>query len=159
MNETRTATLFGDNMVLQQGIRNPVWGWAQPGQKVVVSLAGKSARGKARKDGRGLVKLPALPAGGPHEMTIAAERVLTLKNVMIGEVWLASGQSNMEWPLNASKDAEAEVRAANFPAIRMFKVAPVASVEPKADVQGRWDVCSTATAEAFSAVGYLVPTA
>ncbi len=140
----RPSLLFCDHMVLQRGVELPIWGTAEPGEAVTVSIAGKSETANAGADGRWMIRLEALQAGGPHEMTI---NTLVIKDVWVGEVWLCSGQSNMEWPLKEAANGKAEIAAAAYPKIRGFTV-------PKSSDAGRWQVCSPETAAGFSAVGY-----
>jgi len=141
-------------MVLQQGLPIPVWGWATAGETMTVELAGNRAQAVAGDDGAWKVSLPAMRAGGPVEMVVRGESVITLTNVMIGEVWICSGQSNMEWPLAAVQNPEEEVAAANHPHIRLFTVPKLATLEAPANVDGAWAVCTPETASPFSAVGY-----
>jgi sialate O-acetylesterase len=148
------ADPFTDNMVLQQGRRNPVWGTAADGAAVTVELNGKTASATAR-DGRWMVRLPAMKPGGPAVMTIrGADTVLTLRNVLLGEVWVASGQSNMEWIVANAMNGEAEVASADHPNIRFFTAERAVSGEPASSIHGKWEVCSPATAGHFSAVAY-----
>lgn len=152
--------LFVDHAVLQQGIAVPVWGTADAGEAVTVSLAGQTARTVAGSDGRWLVRLAALKAGGPHTMTIAGKNKIVLGDILIGEVWVCGGQSNMERQLGLRPgqqpitDWDKEVAAANYPQIRHFGVAQAKSLTPLATVQGQWQVCSPDTVKDFTAVGY-----
>jgi sialate O-acetylesterase len=148
------AAVFSDHMVLQRDVPLPVWGWAAPGTAVAVTLAGNRAEAVAGADGRWAVTLPALPAGGPHTLTVDAGETVTVADVLVGEVWICSGQSNMEWPLSLANNAEDEAAAANYPGIRMFTVVKNAVYEPQRDVTGKWAVCAPDTAPNFSAVGY-----
>jgi sialate O-acetylesterase len=152
----KLPAVFGDNMVLQNGQPVPVWGWADKGEEVVVSISGQTLKAKAGDDGRWKVALEKLAVGGPLEMTVKGSSgdPIILKNVMVGEVWLCSGQSNMVWPLVKSVDGQKETAAALHPAIRLFQVARVKAAEPVADVQGAWAECSPKSAENFSAVAY-----
>ncbi len=148
--------LFSDNVVLQRGIKAPVWGWAAPGQKVTVSLAGDNYETTAGADGKWMLRIKPLTAGGPYQMAVAAQNgpTVTLNNVMAGDVWICSGQSNMQWGVNGSINAEQEIANANYPQIRLFTVPNVTSVEPQELVKGSWQVCSPQTVAGFSAVGY-----
>ncbi len=147
--------LFSENMILQRDIPIPVWGWAEPGEAVEVSLAGKKLKTKAAADGAFRVSFEPLSAGGPHELCAqgAKDRV-KIGNVMVGEVWIASGQSNMEWCVANSQDGEHEIAAANYPALRMFTVPKKAVMKPLSDVDGKWSVSNPQTVGSFSAVGY-----
>ena len=152
--DVRLPALVGDNMVLQQNVPARVWGWAAPGEQVTVTMAGKSAKAKADAQGRWEVRLGPFKAGGPHEMTIAAKNAIVLKNVLVGEVWVGSGQSNMEWPLQNAAYGADEVARANHPEIHLFTVTKATALEPRDDVQGRWVVCTPENAATFSAVAY-----
>lgn len=150
----RLAALFGDNAVLQRGRTVPVWGWAEPGEKITVSVAGKRAGTRAGRDGKWMAKLPALKAGGPFDMTVTGKQTIVVRNVMIGEVWVVSGQSNMEFTVASGKDAEGEVEHASYPKIRMFNAAKIAVVDAPEEARGEWQVCSRQTVGNFSGVGY-----
>ncbi len=100
------APLFGDGMVLQRDQADPIWGWAKPGEKVTVTMEGKTATAVADKDGKWLAKITPPPAGGPYEVKISGPEEVTLKDVLVGDVWICSGQSNMEMGIKAVKDAE-----------------------------------------------------
>ncbi|HJQ24074.1 MAG TPA: sialate O-acetylesterase [Blastocatellia bacterium] len=152
--DVRLPALVGDNMVVQQNVPARVWGWAAPGEQVTVTMAGKSAKATADAKGRWEVRFGPFKAGGPHEMTIAAKNTIVLKNVLVGEVWVGSGQSNMEWPLQNAAHGADEVARADHPEIHLFTVAKATALEPRADVQGRWVVCTPETAATFSAVAY-----
>ncbi|HKO92498.1 MAG TPA: sialate O-acetylesterase [Polyangiaceae bacterium] len=158
---TRLAGLFADHVVLQRDRPIPIWGWDAPGQTLTLKLRvpGESgelcaASGEADANGRFQVRLPPCAAGGPYDLYVEGRRQIVLHDVWIGEVWLASGQSNMEWKVAASLDAEQEIARANWPAIRVFKVAASAAQAPQRDAGGTWSVCSPETAGDFSAVGY-----
>ncbi len=147
--------IFGDHMVLQRNMPVPIWGWAPPGEEVVVRLGKIQVKAKAGEDGRWKVQLPPQPAGGPHELVVATKtEQVRFCDVLFGEVWLCSGQSNMEWPVAAAMNPEREIAAANFPQMRFFIVEKVTSLEPLSDCKGRWEVVSPATVGRFSAVGY-----
>jgi sialate O-acetylesterase len=161
MGKTRLATLFSDHMVLQQNRPIPVWGWDVPGQRVTVRLVAPGSQqelgsGSAHADasGRFGITLPPLADGGGYELVVEGSSSLRVRDVWIGEVWLASGQSNMEWRVAASLNADTEIAQAAFPRIRMFKVTPCAALDARTDVSGAWAVCSPDTAADFSAVGY-----
>ncbi len=154
----RLASLFQDHAVLQRDQRLPVWGWAPPFARIRVALAGNEAFAISGDQGDWLVRLPALPAGGPHVLTVdipeTGER-LELRDILIGEVWLASGQSNMDWTLAGSLPLTADVIAtADFPAIRLFNVNKRAHLGPQRTVEGTWQVSSPTTVARFSAVGF-----
>lgn len=147
--------IFSSNMVLQQGIEIPVWGWAAPGERVTVILDKSTVSVRAGRDGRWKAKLPRFDYGGPYTMTITGRNKVVLENVMIGEVWIASGQSNMEWQLAQSNNAEEEIKAAYYPEIRLFQVPRTVAQLPQEDISsGEWKVCTPENARAFSAVAY-----
>jgi len=152
--DVKLPAIFSDNMVLQRDITVPIWGWGEPGEKVTVTLAGTKATAVADADGKWLVKLPAMKAGGPVEMTVSGNSTVTVKNVLIGEVWLCSGQSNMAWPVSEAANAKQEIAAANYPNIRFFSVVRTAAASPQEDCKGIWTDCRPETAKNFSAVGY-----
>ncbi|MBL8233034.1 MAG: sialate O-acetylesterase [Bryobacterales bacterium] len=146
--------LISDNMVIQQGAPVRIWGKADNGEKVKVTFLGQTEETAANSDGKWQVWISPMMAGGPYEMTIAASNTITIKNVLVGEVWVASGQSNMAWALRASKNAEAEAAQANHPGIRFFQVKTKVAEQPMDDVEGSWKICTPENAPAFSGVGY-----
>jgi sialate O-acetylesterase len=148
------STIFGDNMVLQRGKADTIWGWSDPGDKVRVEIAGKSASGIAGADRRWQVKVQPPHAGGPYTMTIQGHQTVELHNVLVGDVWLCGGQSNMEVPLRFAKNGEEEVKAANYPQIRFFTVGTHVAYHPTDVVEGTWKVVSPDTAARLSAVAY-----
>jgi sialate O-acetylesterase len=152
--DVKLPAIISDNMVLQQDAPDGVWGWAEPGEKVTVKFADKSADAVADANGNWGVKLEGLAAGASGDLTVAGKNTLTIKNVVVGEVWVASGQSNMEFTVNRGKDAAEETKAADFPLIRMFTVQKAARTEPEEDCVGKWEVCTPQTVPTFSAVGY-----
>jgi len=152
--EVHLPAVIGENMVLQQGVELPIWGWAAPGERVTVTIAGQSRCAVAAADDKWMVRMPPMPAGGPHEMTVAASNTITLANVMVGEVWLCSGQSNMYWPVGKCADGAAEAAAANYPNIRLFTANRQTATQPADDLRGRWRICDPNWAADFSAVGY-----
>ena len=103
--DVRLPALFTDHMVLQQGQKNRVWGWADAGEEVVVTIAGQTQTAKADDDGKWHVTLDSLAVGGPHTLTITGKNKLTVDDVLVGEVWICSGQSNMQWSVNQANDA------------------------------------------------------
>lgn len=151
----RFAALFSEHAVLQQDATTPVWGWAEPGDEVKVSIAGKNATGRAGADGRWQVAFAKLPVGGPYTLTAAVgTNSVSVGDVLVGEVWLGSGQSNMAMPVNGAKDADKEKAAADFPQLRMFKEESAAAATPQADAKGRWLVCTPQDVGGFSATLY-----
>ncbi len=153
--DVRLPVLFTDHMVLQRDTPITVWGWAAPGGMVRASIDGNEVETRAGADSTWHLTLPPMPAGGPHTLTIAGAETITLDDVLVGEVWVASGQSNMEWPIQASKDAEAEIQAADFPEIRLFKVTRSAAYAPQQAVEAEgWHAVTPETIPEFSAVAY-----
>ena len=167
--EVKPAALFGDHMVLQQGMSVPVWGWADPGEQVTVTIAGQKQSTTAGADRKWMVRLNNLRASSdPLEMTIAGKNTIRIVDVLIGEVWHGSGQSNMDFVVSgdtakypgmaqrfagAANEAE-EIAAANYPKIREFRVPLKTSELPLEDVAGKWQVATPATVPGFSAIGY-----
>ena len=155
----RLPQVIASDMVLQRGMPLPIWGWAEPGESVTCELGQAKATATANAQGEWLVKLPAMPAGGPFEMEVRGQNTVKLTGILVGEVWLCSGQSNMEMGVAMSKNAKAEVEAANHPQIRLFLVPKKASGRPLSDVEATWRVCSPTTVAqggwgGFSAVAY-----
>jgi sialate O-acetylesterase len=157
------APLFADHAVLQQGKIVPVWGKADPGEHVSVTFDGQSVGATADKDGRWVILLTALaPSSTGAEMVASGRKnTVTLRDVLVGEVWLCSGQSNMEFTVDDPRhpdfqlqNAAEEVANARFPLIRFFKVAPQVAESPADGATGSWTSCSPGTVGAFSAVGY-----
>jgi len=172
----KLPSIISDNMVLQQGRPVTIWGWAEPGEAIRVILTGKMtwvavedaeggmtdgvpmriAKTKADEVGRWQVTLDALkPDDGRWiEIEDSSGEKTTIKNILVGEVWLCSGQSNMEWPVAKVNDAKKEIAAADYPGIRFFQVKNVTAAKPQQDCQGRWIVCSPKTVATCTAVGY-----
>jgi len=152
--EVRLPAIIGDNMVLQQGVKVRIWGTAKPDERVTVTFNNHSSSAVANAQGHWEVWLGPLKAGGPFDLTVKGDNVLTIKNVLVGEIWLCSGQSNMEWPLINTFDGDNAVAHANFPEIRLFTVEKRTSTTPLTGVEGRWVVTTPDEAAHFSAVGY-----
>jgi sialate O-acetylesterase len=148
------STIFGDNMVLQRGKKNTIWGWSDPGDKVRVEISGKHASGVAGADRRWQVKIQPPAVGGPYTIKISGHQTMELNNVLVGDVWLCGGQSNMQVSLRFARNGEDEVKAANFPEIRFFSVAPHSAYHHTNVVDGAWKVVSPETADHVSAVAY-----
>lgn len=143
----KLPAVFGDNMVLQQQSEVTIWGWADPGEEVTVSACWKaSASTKTGPDGKWSVKIKTPKTGnGPHELTIKGNYTITLKNILLGEVWVCSGQSNMEMGMKMTANAAEEIAKANFPNIRLFDIAHAIADKPQLDVKGSWVECSPET--------------
>ena len=121
--------MFTDNLVLQRDTLAPVWGWADEGEEITVAFRGQQVKTKA-KDGCWMVRLNKLTAGGPDDLTVTGKNTVTLKNVLVGEVWIASGQSNMEWPLRASYQAESDIASSANPMLRLYAVPKLKAEAP-----------------------------
>jgi sialate O-acetylesterase len=153
--EVRLPCLFKDHMVLQEGTAVPVWGTANAGEHVTVTLAGQSAETSAGADGHWLVKLNLHGfGGGPYRLSIAGTNTITLFDVLVGEVWLAGGQSNMEFALANSIGADAEIAQSTNPNLRQFLVKKAGSFDPVDSCSGQWVSASPATSGQFTAIGY-----
>lgn len=152
--EVKMPAIFSDNMVLQSGTKVPVWGWAAAGEKVSVTFAGQTKTATADQAGKWQVELDSLKPGLKGEMKIQGKNAITIKNVLTGEVWFCSGQSNMAYGVNGLKE-QAEVKARpEEPGIRIFKVAQRGPAEPGKDVIGKWQICNGKSLHGTSAVGY-----
>ena len=155
MADVKPAGLFVDNMVIQRETKAPVWGWADAGEKVTVTGNwGASATTTAGNDGKWMVKLKTPKAGGPHTITLKGNNTIELKNVLSGDVWLCSGQSNMAWPVSKSTDPAEDIAKANYPQIRSFMVKRNPALAEADDCVGEWAVCSPKTVGNFSATAY-----
>lgn len=153
--EVSLPNIFSDSMVLQRDQANRVWGRAAEGEKITVKIADQSHATAADADGNWHVSLDPLPAGGPLELTVKGSNEIKLQDVLVGEVWICSGQSNMAWTVNNSNDAELERAAANYPQIRMINFPRVGQQTPKWTHDGAsWMVCTPENVGNFSAVGY-----
>lgn len=151
----KVAKIFSDNMVLQRGVNAPVWGTATPGEKIVAEINGLISSTITSSEGKWMVHLPEFSAGGPYILTIKGDNEVKFNDIMFGDVWVASGQSNMEWRLENSNNAEEELKGANLPDIRLFYVPKRVGKTPKDDLEGgRWDKCTPELAKSFSAVAY-----
>jgi sialate O-acetylesterase len=156
----KVHALFSDGAVLQQGMPVPVWGTADEGEKVTVRFQNQEVSATAKKNGRWKVTLEKLTAGGPFEMTIAGTNTIEVKNVLVGEVWIASGQSNMQWPVRLSAHAKETIAEAKNPMIRLFTVAmhpaakPLHNLHATSTVPTVWKECDSSTIPNFSAVAY-----
>ncbi len=148
------ADVFTDHMVLQRDVDLPVWGTGDPGESVTVEVAGATADAEADEDGAWRATLPPLSAEGPHEMVVRGAESVAFANVMVGEVWIASGQSNMEWPMSASLHVAEYLPAATDPDLRLFTCPHVMFDEPVDRVDGSWTPCTPEAAHGFSAAAY-----
>lgn len=147
--------LIGDHMVLQQQREIHIWGQADPGEHIAVTLAGQSRTTQGDANGHWSVLLPPMTAGGPFTLSIKGKREITLKDIMIGEVWVASGQSNMTFALSGSTGAAEEIPKADYPQIRLFTVPKKVAAQSQQDtLPAAWQICTPDTAKEFSAVAY-----
>lgn len=151
------SPMFGDNMVLQRGKTNTIWGWAKASEKITVEISGKTFTATTATDGRWQAQFLPPKTGGSYTLTISGTQTISFTNILVGDVWLCGGQSNMEFPLSRAQNGEAEIKAANQPSIRLFTVKQQPAYAPTTVVQGSWKVCSPQTATedgGVSAVGY-----
>jgi sialate O-acetylesterase len=148
------SPIFGDNMVLQRGKANAIWGWSEPGDKVRVEIGEAAASGVAGSDRRWQVKIQPPPAGGPYTVRISGRETVELHNVLVGDVWLCGGQSNMQFGLDGARNGADEVKAADYPEIRFFTVTPHTAYRHTDVPEGTWKVVSPETAKGVSAVAY-----
>ena len=153
--DVRLPEVISNNMVLQKDIPLPIWGWAAAGEEVTVTLGNSTVKGTADNAGKWKVVLPAVKtAGGPHEMIVKGKNEIKVSNILIGEVWAGSGQSNMQWGVNSSTNAPQEIANAKFPKIRLFMIPLVPAGTPAEQVNARWVECSPETVGGSSAVLY-----
>ncbi len=151
------SKMFSDNMVLQRGMKVPVWGWGRPGESVRITFNGQEVKTVVGRAGKWMVKLNPMKAGGPFVMTVTGATRIKFKNVMIGDVWLCGGQSNMEWRVHSSKNSGKEIANAKYPQIRLF-TCPRATNQVRQEHlpqhTGKWQICSPSTVGSFSGAGY-----
>lgn len=151
----KLPNVLSSNMVLQRGQLANIWGSANPGETVTVTFRGEKVKEKATKEGKWLAKIAVGEAGGPFELTIKAENTIVLTNILVGDVWVCSGQSNMEWPLLQTEKGPADALKANYPTLRFFTVQKNTSKDPLDDtMRARWEQCTPEVAKNFSAVGF-----
>ncbi len=149
-------------MVLQRDIPAPIWGWTTPGKEVTVTLNGKSAAAVADADGKWIVKIGPFAAGGPFTLSVQGPESASLEDVLIGDVWIFSGQSNMEMGVHNVNNAKEEIASANFPQIRLFRESWKSAAEPQTHLTGQWQACTPKTIadghadswQGFTAIGY-----
>lgn len=157
--DVRLPKVFGSHMVLQQEKPIVIWGWAAPGEDIRVQIGTEQGETKANEQGEWKVTLPALKAGGPLVMTVTGANTVRFDDVMLGEVWLCSGQSNMEMGIGMVRDSKEEIANADYPQIRLLKVAKRWTPMPEQDIDGEWKPCSPKTVAeggwgGFSAAAY-----
>ncbi|MBU6399847.1 MAG: sialate O-acetylesterase [Verrucomicrobia bacterium] len=151
--DVRLPALFTEGMVLQRDIPVPIWGWANDGEKITVKFRNQQHRTVAHH-GKWMIRLEPLTAGGPNHLIIVGKNRIVFANVLVGEVWLASGQSNMEFPLKRSFEVSADIAAAANPNLRLFTVPKLKAELPVDDVKAAWEECNPQTVPDFSAVAY-----
>jgi len=153
--------IFGDNMVLQRNKPIPVWGWADPFEKITVRFDHQTREMTADKDGNWRISLDKEPAGGPFQLLVQGKNTVTFKNVLVGEVWICSGQSNMEMPIEGwgkINNYEQEIANANYPQIRHIKIPNAVNTRPQKDIsQGEWKICSPLQPEILQPPGIFLP--
>ncbi len=153
--ELKLPTIIGDHMVLQQKQANPIWGWDTPGTAVTVSFAGQQKTATAAADGKWTVKLDPLPANAtPATLSVKGTTEATVQDVLVGEVWICSGQSNMQFQVGQCWDGNLEALSSKFPHLRLISVPQVGTQELKTDFKGAWAAATPETARTFSAVGF-----
>lgn len=154
--QLKLARLFSDHVVLQRQKSIPVWGWAKPNETVDVSLSNQTKTTQADSNGKWSVNLSPMEAGGPFELKVSASSGnVTIKDVLIGEVWVCSGQSNMEWTVKQADNFKTERKDSNYPMIRHFYVSHIVETEPQSDLKtGEWKISSPETVGDFTAVGF-----
>ena len=153
--EPRLPYLFTDHMVLQEDMNISVWGWADPGERITVDLGPNTRETIAAADGHWNVSLPAMHAGGPFTLVVRGNKIVEVKDVLLGEVWIASGQSNMTYALSGATGATEEIPAARYPQMRFFTVPKKIAITPQENtLPAAWEVCTPDTAKIFSAVAY-----
>lgn len=157
--DVKLPHIIGSHMVLQREMPVPIWGWADPSEQVTVILAANRVTTAADHKGNWMVKLPALEAPGPHKMTVTANNTIELTDILVGEVWLCSGQSNMEMGINLVNNAKQEVADADYQQIRLFDVPKRPSGQTEPDVDAEWHICNPGnvllgSSGGFSAVAY-----
>lgn len=150
----RLPHIFGNNMVLQRDVKTPVWGWADPGEKVIVEIDGQIKTTVADSLGKWRVEIPPQSAGGPFEMTIHAANTIKFTNVYYGEVWICSGQSNMSFALKRSKNGKSSAESATYPQLRFITIPTLSVEEPQSDFTAKWECCTPKIAPEVSAIAF-----
>ncbi len=152
----KLPAIISDNMVMQQGKKAKIWGRGDPGEQIMVSVSWHSMEWSVVTNGNGKWSFEMSPpkTTGPHEMTLSGKNTITIKNILLGEVWVCSGQSNMQWSVNGSANAEQEIARADYPNIRLFSVKRNVADRPQSDCVGSWRMCNPETVPGFSAVAY-----
>ena len=140
--DVRLPAVFGDHMVMQRQMPLPVWGWADPGEEVRVEFAGQTAEATANDAGEWKTELAPLEAGGPHRLRVSGKNTVERRDILVGEVWLCSGQSNMEMGVQMCLNAADEIAAADHPQIRLFQIPKRFNASPQTDIEATWKRCT-----------------
>lgn len=152
--EVQLHPLFQDHLVLQRQSDSPIWGQANPGEEVKVSFRGSEMSGVAGPDGNWKVEIPTGEAGGPFDLKVSGENEIALHDILVGEVWVCAGQSNMERSISMEWDGEKEIVSTEYPQIRLFQVGQAAAREPQESMKGTWKVAEPSAVGEFSAAGF-----
>src|SRR5580765_6952167 len=153
--ELKLPAIISDHMVLQQNLANPIWGWDTPGTQITVTFAGQQKTAQAGTDGKWAVKLDPVPANDqPQVLTISGTGKKEIQDVLVGEVWMCSGQSNMGFTLAGDWNGDIEAAASKLPNLRLIKVPQVGTQELQNDFKGEWKASDAESASRFSAVGF-----
>jgi sialate O-acetylesterase len=152
--DVKVPAIFGPHMVLQRDQKDRIWGAAEPREEITVKINGQSHATQAGADGSWQVMLDPMPAGGPHTLSISGKNTVKLDDVLVGEVWICSGQSNMQWSVAVARDADLEIATAKYPSIRFITVPNRGTQEPQNDFGGQWEPCRPDTVGGLTAVGY-----
>ncbi len=151
----RLPQVLSSNMVIQRNMEIRIWGWADKGEKVSVEFAGKTLKARADKNGEWMVTFPPMKEGGPYSLNVTGKNKVVLDNILMGDVWICSGQSNMEFQLHRAKDAVNEIAKADYPEIRLLNIPNNLQLSTVDDVpETSWMICTPENVENFSAVGY-----
>ena len=153
--EVSLPSIFADHMVLQRGMKVPIWGKADAGEEVTVKFGNQTHSTAADDAGKWSVKLEPLQANAePQQLSVSGKNTVTLNDVLVGEVWIGSGQSNMEWNMTMTENPEKDIAAANHPLLRLFLVPKVKAALPADDLEAEWKVCTPESVPSFSGVAY-----
>jgi sialate O-acetylesterase len=152
----KLPALVSDHMVLQQLDTVNIWGWSAPEQEISITTSWNNGSYivTADENGKWIAQVPTTKAGGPYQIIISSDTVITLNDVLLGEVWICSGQSNMEWELIKAATGSEEITQADIPQMRLFQVEKAVSLTPQEDLTGKWELCTPESAKKFSAIGY-----
>ncbi|MGC6432019.1 MAG: sialate O-acetylesterase [Jejuia sp.] len=145
---------FSDHMVLQRNHKNPIWGTASKKENITIQIAGQTHTAKADENGKWKIYLNPLEAGGPHQLEVTGKNKIIINDVLIGEVWICSGQSNMQMTVKASNHSEVEIASANYSQIRLMNTMKIGGQIPKNNIDVEWQICSPKTVGEFSATAY-----